>query len=229
MDLQNLFGTVVSAPVNLVSKFESGVSNVVGNAVNRIVGNPPARGSINEFKASFKKDVARPNRFDVNIPVPLGLLLNLTTARNLNYRCENASFPGKNLATLEQKTYGPIEKYPYLTTFTDIDLTFIVDDDMAQKNFFDRWLNYINPQSTYNMRYKSQYSTGLTINQYDVTNQLTYSVTLYDAFPIAMQQLDLDWNNDGYHKLVVTFAFTTWQNNTIQEAVSSLFQNALDL
>lgn len=173
-------------------------------------------GSINDFKASFTKDLARPNKFDVNIPVPLTLIPYVNSAKSLKYRCENANLPGRTFATTEQKTYGPIEKYPYLTTFNDVSLTFIVDDDMSQKVFFDAWLNYINPQYNNNFRYKGDYSTAITINQYDVTNQVSYSINLYDAYPISMNQLDLDWSSDGYHKLVVDFAYTYWQNNSLQ-------------
>jgi hypothetical protein len=99
-----------------------------------------------------------------------------------------------------------------------MDLTFIVDDDMQQKIFFDAWLNYINPLYNYNIRYKSDYTTAITVNQYDVENKLSYSVNLYDAYPISINQMDLDWSNDGPHKLVVTFAYTTWQNNSLQAA-----------
>jgi hypothetical protein len=87
---------------------------------------------------------------------------------------------------------------------------------MQQRILFDAWLNYINPSYSNNMRYKSDYATILKINQYDVTGQLTYSVNLYDAFPISMNQMDLDWSGDGYHKLNVTFAYTYWQNNSLQ-------------
>ena len=173
-------------------------------------------GSISDFKSSFKGDLARPNRFDVMIPIPLTLAPYISSARSLNYRCENAQLPGRTFATLEQKTYGPIEKTPYLNTYTDIDLTFIVDDDMNQKLFFDAWMSYINPMYNYNMRFKENYSTPITINQYDVTNQLSYSVNLYDAYPISMNQMDLDWTSDGYHKLTVTFAYTYWKNNSLQ-------------
>ena len=65
-------------------------------------------GSINDFKASFRKEIARPHKFDVNIPIPLTLIPYITSARSLNYRCENASLPGRTFATAEQKTYGPI-------------------------------------------------------------------------------------------------------------------------
>jgi hypothetical protein len=173
-------------------------------------------GSINEFKSSFRGDLARPNKFDVNVNIPLVLIPYVAGARSLVYRCENAQLPGRTFATTEQKTYGPIEKFPYLTTYNDIDLTFIVDDDMQQKILFDAWLNFINPLYNNHIRYKQEYATILTINQYDVTNKLTYSINLYDAYPVSINQMDLDWSGDGYHKLNVTFAYTYWQNNSIQ-------------
>jgi hypothetical protein len=173
-------------------------------------------GSINEFKSSFRTDVSRNNKFDVNINIPLVMIPYVSSARSLTYRCENANLPGRTFATTEQKTYGPIEKYPYLSTYNDMDLTFIVDDDMSQKIFFDAWMNYINPQYNNNIRFKGDYATIITINQYDVTNKLSYSVNLYDAYPISMNQLDLDWAGDGHHKLAVTFAYTYWQNNSVQ-------------
>jgi hypothetical protein len=174
-------------------------------------------GNINDFKASFRKDLARPNKFDVRIPVPLTLIPYVNNAKNLIYRCENANLPGRNFATLEQKIgSNPVEKYPYLTTYNDLDLTFMVDDDMNQKVFFDAWLNFINPTYNYNLRYKGDYSTAITINQYDVTNQISYSINLWDAYPVSMNQMDLDWSSDGYHKLNVTFAYTYWQNNSLQ-------------
>lgn len=173
-------------------------------------------GNINDFKSSFQKDLSRPHKFDVNIPIPLTLIPYIKSAKSLTYRCENAQLPGRTFATAEQKTYGPVEKYPYLNTYTDIDMTFIVDDDMTQKIFFDAWLNYINPLYNNNMRYKGDYSTVVTVNQYDVTNQISYSVNLYDAYPISINQMDLDWSSDGYHKLNVTFAYTYWQNNSLQ-------------
>jgi len=172
--------------------------------------------SINDFKSSFTGDLSRQNRFDVNIPVPLTLLPYVKSATNLTYRCENANLPGRTFATTEQKSYGPVEKFPYETTYNDIDLTFILDDDMKTKLLFDAWLNYINPMYNYNWRYKENYATAITINQYSVTNELTYSVNLYDAYPISMNQLDLDWNGEGYHRLSVTFAYTYWKNNSLQ-------------
>jgi hypothetical protein len=184
--------------------------------------------TLNDFKSSFSGDLARTSRFDVEIPLPLTLVPYIKSARRLNYRCEVANLPGRTFATTDQKTYGPVEKHPYLTTYNDIDLTFIVDDDMQQRLLFDGWLNYINPTYNYNMRYKENYATTLTINQYNVSNEKTYAVSLMDAYPISMNQLDLDWNGDGYHKLTVTFAYTYWKNLSLQALGMDLLDAGLD-
>jgi hypothetical protein len=183
---------------------------------------------INDFKASFKTDLARPSRFDVQINAPLALIPYMGDVRRLIYRCDSAQLPGRTFATAEQKIgSNPVEKYPYLTTYNDIDLTFIVDDDMKQKVFFDQWLELINPTLNFNYQYKQNYATIITVNQYDVTNKLSYSVDLYDAYPISMNQLDLDWSSDGFHKLSVTFAYTRWQNNSVQNLVQNILQQGL--
>ena len=184
--------------------------------------------TLNDFKSSFSGDLARTSRFDVEIPLPLTLVPYIKSARRLNYRCEVANLPGRTFATTDQKTYGPVEKHPYLTTYNDIDLTFIVDDDMQQRLLFDGWLNYINPTYNYNMRYKENYATTLTINQYNVSNEKTYAVSLMDAYPVSMNQLDLDWNGDGYHKLTVTFAYTYWRNLSLQALGMDLLDAGLD-
>jgi len=174
-------------------------------------------GNINDFKSSFVKDLAKSSKFDVVIPVPIPLILNVGKARQLTFRCEEAQLPGRTVSTAELKIgSSPNEKYPYGTTFTDMDLTFIVDDSMDQKTFFDSWLNYISPNYSWNLRYKEDFMTTITINQYDAQNRKSYSVNLYEAFPISMNQMDLSWGSEGYHKLVVTFAYTSWSNAALQ-------------
>lgn len=179
-------------------------------------------GSIADFKSSFKTDLARPNRFDVQIPIPLGISYYVSSSRLLKLRCENAELPGRNISTTALKVYNIEEKFPYQTTYNDINLTFIVGDDMSEKKLFDAWLEWINPTYDYNFKYKSDYASLIRINQYDVKNELTYSVDLLDAYPIAVNQLDLDWSNDGYHKLNVTFTYTQWKNYSIEAMAQEL-------
>lgn len=184
-------------------------------------------GSIAEFKSSFSKELARPSKFDVNIPIPLGLVPYLGTSRMLTMRCENAELPGRTIATTSMKIYGVEEKFPYMSSYNDMSLTFIVSDDMKEKKFFDAWLNWINPNSSYNLKYKQDYSIALRINQYDVQNQVSYSVDLVDAYPIAVNGMDLNWSADGYHKLTVTFAYTSWRDNSLESLAMDFLENVI--
>ena len=184
-------------------------------------------GPIAEFKSSFSKELARPSKFDVNIPIPLGLIPYLGTSRMLTMRCENAELPGRTIATTSMKIYGVEEKFPYMSSYNDMSLTFIVSDNMKEKKFFDAWLNWINPNSSYNLKYKQDYSIALRINQYDVQNQVSYSVDLVDAYPIAVNGMDLNWSADGYHKLTVTFAYTNWRDNSLETLAMDFLENVI--
>jgi hypothetical protein len=184
-------------------------------------------GSIAEFKASFNTELARPNKFDVDIPIPIGLIPYRGTAQQLKFRCETAELPGRTLATTSMKIYGVEEKFPYMSSYSDLSLTFIVSDDMSEKKFFDAWLNWISPTINYNLKYKGDYAVALRINQYDVQNQVSYSVDLIDAYPIAMNQMDLDWSSDGHHKLTVTFAYTSWRNNSLEALGMELLETTI--
>ena len=184
-------------------------------------------GSIADFKASFSKELARPSKFDVNIPIPLGMIPYRSTSRMLTMRCENAELPGRTIATTSMKIYGVEEKFPYMSSYNDLSLTFIVSDDMKEKLFFDAWLNWINPNTSYNLKYKQDYSVALRINQYDVQNKVSYSVDLVDAYPIAVNGMDLNWSADGYHKLTVTFAYTSWRDNSLKTLAMDYLENAL--
>lgn len=184
-------------------------------------------GSIADFKASFSTDLARPSRFDVELPIPIGLVPYRGISRRMNLRCENAELPGRTVATTAMKIYGAEEKFPYQSTFGDIALTFIVGDDMKEKLLFDAWINWINPTVNYNFKYKADYASNVRINQYDVHNNVTYSVDLLDAFPVSMNSMNLDWASDGHHRITVVFAYTSWRNNSLENLGMELIENSL--
>jgi hypothetical protein len=171
-------------------------------------------GMITQFLSSFAiTDIAKPSYFDVTINVPTAINTP-GSARQLNVRCESAELPSRTLITYDLKTYGPTEKFPYQNSYNDVTMTFIVQDDMYEKQFFDNWLNFISSTNDFNFKYKTDYCTDIQIIQYDQTGVETYGVNLRDAYPIAVNQLDLSWSADGYHKVTVVFAYTYWENIT---------------
>jgi len=170
--------------------------------------------SIDRFLSAFRsKDFSTPKRFEARIFFPQNNDFEVPPENGyetITLRCETAELPARTLATTEQKIYGPIEKFPYLTTYNDLDLTFILDGEMTQKKIFDDWLSLINPQTSYDFNYKEDYVGDIEISQYDQMNEETYRVMFNEIYPISVGQLGLDWNAEGYHKLTVTFAYTSW-------------------
>jgi len=186
-------------------------------------------GSIDNFRSSFNTELARPSRFDVTIPVPLSLANLKTSARNLTFRCEMAQLPGRTFETAQKKLgSAPVEYFPYLNNYQQSQMTFIVSGDMNEKLFFDAWMELINPTTTYNFEYKTTYATDITVTQYDLQNNPTYSCVLQEAFPIDVNQLDLEWSSvDSYHKLPVVFVYKQWQNNSISNLRDTFIRNLI--
>lgn len=180
--------------------------------------------NLTQFYQQFTNDLSRANRFEVWIHTPPNVFPagtffsdKMRNGEYLAFRCESAQLPGRHLTTVNQKTFGPYEKFPVHTTYNDIDLTFIVDGSMVPRYIFDTWIEYINPSGNFNISYKNDYVTDILINQYDLNDNLSYSVKLIDAFPININQQDLNWSSDSVHKLNVTFAYTYWQNQVLTD------------
>ena len=185
--------------------------------------------NISNFTSSFKKDLARSSKFDVFIPVPVMLAPMVNVGKNLQLRCESTELPGRTFATTERKIGSvPVQKYPYQSVYNDVTMNFIVSGDMSEKLFFDVWMDVINPTSNFNFAYRSNYITDIAITQYDMRNQVTYKTVLKGAYPIAVNQLDLDWTNENYHKLSVMFAYTNWEFATVKEITQNIYSQAIN-
>lgn len=166
------------------------------------------------FDKITKTELARPARFQVNFNPPAGLESQYSNyISELSFRCDAAQLPSRAIMTTDQKIYGYVEKFPYLTAYEDAQFTFLVGDDMKEKKLFDNWLTLVQPIDSYNLQYKSNYSTDIKVIQYNLTGKEIYRATLQKAYPIAINQLDLDWGADGYHKLIVVFAYSSWTAN----------------
>lgn len=189
----------------------------------QITASKPRIRSIQDFRSSFTTDLGRPAHFDVVLTVPPLFTSSefgagIASTERLTFRCESAQIPGREIATQDLKIYGPVEKLPYHSNYGDATFTFICSSSMIEKNLFDLWMDYINPPETWNFRFKNNYITNILVNQYDSTKENTYQVTLIDAFPIGMSQLDLNWADDGYHRLSITFAYTYWAHTSPYKA-----------
>lgn len=217
----------ISSIPQRVSNFEAFVNNAP-----RLVLDHPNYANITNFTATmFASNVfARPNRFRVEIAT-LNLFQNLDqtigppgydqnwaqwfgakdaieTGSRLMFYCFNAEIPGVSYQTDDNRIYGSQFKVPYMPQYNDIDLEFYVGDDMFERWFFEGWMHSIMDPQTQDFNYIGEFSTSITITQMDLNDQDTYTCTLLEAFPISINQMDLNWDTQNeIHRVSVTFTY----------------------
>ena len=141
---------------------------------------------------------------------------NPTVSRYLALQCETAELPGKSLDTADVRIYGQSFKVPYRVQQTaDTNLTFICTNDFYERKLFDRWMEAIIPPDTNNVRFPksnaSRFMTNIRIIQYDDVVRQIFAVDLIDAFPTAIAPQSLAWQDDGFHRLSVSFTYQKYR------------------
>ena len=170
--------------------------------------------SISNFISEVNsRGLARPSRFEVFILPPPGLGALTGSGRFVSLMCESASLPAMSISTKPFRIYGASYQRPVSSEFNGdgITLSFYIDNQMEVKSFFDAWMfKVVNPNS-FNVSYQQEYVSQIKIAQLDEQNTESYSVYLEDAFPRAVNMLDLNMGaTNQVHKLNVTFAYRRW-------------------
>ena len=182
--------------------------------------------NINEFKTNIATNggLLKSNRFAVMISKPNVVPASYTDLSSLQFYADSASVPGIALQTAEirREGIGNLEKTPWGAAFTDISITFMIDQKTKIWNFFQVWMNAIydfnmdsegRPRTFFEMAYKDDYSTFVSINVYneiDRGENSVITIDLVDAFPISISDMQLNWNGTDIMKLTVAFNFKSW-------------------
>lgn len=190
--------------------------------------------NIRNFTASInQRGVLKNNRFEAQFDFELDSYMNSSPALDgglLTLRCDSATLPGVSFATADgppRLGYGPAERRPYSPIFDDLTLTFMVDaGSQIHKMFYD-WVGCIvnfegygartlnepstrnpTPAKAYEVGYRDKYAATLTVRVYSSTGTRPMAVTAYNAFPMAMPQLSMNWNEGDILRLNIPFAYT---------------------
>lgn len=172
-------------------------------------------GSIADFLGNLMKGgVSKTSHFDVLIPAA-----NPDLGRDMSFRCEAAEIPGRQIATTDNKIYGPVYKTPFQSVYAESSLRFVETANFDIRVFFETWMDTIWDSSTNQMSYPEKWMREIQIIQYDVTpseaqgSNLKKVLTckLRDAFPINVNQMPTDWTDDSFHRVMVTFAYRSYK------------------
>lgn len=144
---------------------------------------------------------------------------------NLTFRIEQVRSPGINLALAQVNRYGygVTQPMPYNAQLQDTTFSILVDGFGEIWQFWYNWTRAIfeysgndssrvgtaNRLPSYLTEYKDNYSTTMQIVIYDTFGNAIQRVNLHEAFPSAMREIPLGWNdNQNLMRLSVSISFT---------------------
>ena len=149
---------------------------------------------------------------------------------DLVYLCEAAEMPGRGFVNADVRYYGPNQKLPVLTQYEDTTMTFLCRTESYERQFFDDWMEYINPTNSFNFNYRKEYETTIEIMQFSEYSagktqvgpnvgtqrsltypQETYRITLFNAYPLLVNPQPMTWADDQFMRLAVTFTYHKWK------------------
>ena len=154
---------------------------------------------------------AHPNRFSVTFP-ELNGLIDPSAARDFEFFCESTSIPGRQILTNDYSLTRQAEKRPNGYANEDVNFVFNLTNDYFIRDIFNRWTNEVVDRDTYEVGYRSDYSMDIEIHQLDEEDTKIYTCILRDAFPVTVQNIDLNSTTESsVQKLNVTMAYRDFE------------------
>ena len=149
------------------------------------------------------------------------------TERDMQYRADATELPGRGISTVEHSfnNYGPINKVAYGQTYGDISVSFLLSEDIREKEYFEIWQDQMvntgafNPSgnartravnNSFNVRYFDNYARTIVIRQYGSTGELRSIHTLNEAYPIVINPIAMAWGEEAPLRMNVTFAYKNY-------------------
>jgi len=156
-------------------------------------------------------------------------MLSTDVSRMLLLRADTCRLPGTLVGTqmVQRYGFGPIRKQAINAVFSDIAVSFIVDQSGLVQSFFYSWLNSIvnfgqslgigsvasagGRLPSYEIDYPDQYTAPINIRQYDPTGRQIEQIDLTHAFPTMVADRPVGWGMiNSVQRLVVSFTFQEW-------------------
>lgn len=151
-------------------------------------------------------------------------------SRGLHVMCSSVELPGVNIDTVDAKYNGHGIKIATGTSKDDINVQFLLTEDMVEYQTINMWKNLIVDSRTKKVGYFKDYKTDITVQVLSHKDEVVYSVTLQDAYPTLINSVQFD-KQESDNFLQIGMAFTYRRAITaVEEATTQgglLFDNAI--
>lgn len=201
---------------------DSAVGKYLGNG-----GNQEKQGfnAQNIITSLNKTGVAKSSHFEVQfIRRKNG---NSIAERDMIYRAESVELPGRSLATVDHRfdNYSPISRVVTGQTYTDVAVTFLLSEDLREKEYFERWQDSAVQTGAFqdttndfskkypknNVQYYDDYIGVVEIRQFGSNGELKSIHKLDNAFPIVLGGVQMSWSDESVARLAVSFSYQRYR------------------
>jgi hypothetical protein len=189
------------------------------------------RSKINEFSG-----IAPSSRFTVSIFSSNPKLRSITNKEALEFLAFAVDIPGMKFSPdlVMLNGYGRINEVPLRVDTNNSAISFYVDNEALVYKFFYIWMNMVsNIDGKFykngagdgfdEMAYAEDYYCDVVINYYGYNNSIM-RVELYDAFPLELSGIGLDWNDQNtLTSCQATIGFRAIKNSILNPLIQNNF------
>lgn len=147
----------------------------------------------------------------------------LNDPRDMYLLAESCTLPGRSFMTSDRRTGIKTTKVAYGIDTSAVKFTFLLTNDYYIWKYFKSWMDFIVPPSDdineLKLNYKNKYSTDIQIQQMASGDFIpSYSISLKNAYPIAMDAVELSNTSSDYVRCTVSMAYDNWEEQGLLDA-----------
>ena len=214
--------------------------------------NPNDFGKFSDLIRSGDKEPSRSNLYEIQIQPPAAMfnpkggILGIEglsedeyirTQRDyyeyMNYFADSVTVPGRRLTVGTVRDVGAMRRFATDTTFSEMQISFLVTKDYWHRKFFERWMNYAASDSENRVAFYDEYISQIIIRKWELAsnyvaetrykkdtytsrlNAVTGAWTLFGAFPFDMSAIQLSNGPTDIMKLDISFYYERYRFDTV--------------
>lgn len=183
---------------------------------------------LREFMAEVRtRGVAARSHYVVDITPPVSLMTSSDIVPVISLFCEQAMLPEFVLPTQSIKDGGINREVVYDKLYGQLSMTFMCDQQMVIKEFFDKWAMLPVKTDGGLFAYPASYIVpSMKIYQIDEAKQKVYGVEVKNVYPKIINDVVLSASDRALTSFQVVFAYETWASTRYEFNVQQLQQGS---
>jgi hypothetical protein len=169
--------------------------------------------SVDRLKSQLESGLAKANRYRLILPRDFGI-----DTESLDILCDTVSIPGRQITTNEYYTSMRATQIAYAFGVAPLTVGFYLTNNWEAWNYINEWqktvVDGLDFVTGYRLNFKQQYQKQIIIEHLDSEDQVRKRITVLNAFPTTLSEVELGNANSDITRVTATFAYDNWTDIT---------------